>query len=306
MPPHGSVEHPRPRRRTPSPPIVLALLAALSTVPTPYPPPGASAQVPARQAAPDAPGQVAGEARIEPTVLVDRLVALVDEDPIFLSDLRRALALGFVDDSSDDDTRRRERRVLDRLIEERLRLHEVDRYDTAAIPDSEIERRIRRIEDDAGGAERLDARLQTLGLDRAGLETLLRRQLRVLTYVEERLGARIFVDEEEVEAHYLGPLARELAARGEDLPPLEEVRPAIRALLREQELNLEVARWTDRLRQEAAIVDLLDSLIERGRWPGVVLYLEGQAEGGEAAGNGDDPLEDVPADARERSGAGPA
>ncbi|MCG8457055.1 MAG: SurA N-terminal domain-containing protein [Holophagales bacterium] len=284
---------------------MLALLAALSTVSTPCPPPTAGAQEPPRKA-PHAPGQVAGEARIEPTVLVDRLVALVDEDPIFLSDLRRALALGFVADSADDDTGRRERRVLDRLIEERLRLHEVDRYDTAAIPDSEIERQFRRIEDDAGGAEGLDARLLALGLDREGLETLLRRQLRVLTYVEERLGARIFVDEEEVEAHYLGPLARELAARGEDPPPLEEVRPAIRALLREQELNLEVARWTDRLRQEADIVDLLDSLIERGRWPAVVLRLESQAEDDEEAGNEDGPLDDGPADVREPSGGGPA
>ena len=59
----------------------------------------------------------------EPDVrLEDRLVAVVDDDPIFLSDVDRLLALGLVDVKSSDDVDTRRRAALDRLIEERLRL----------------------------------------------------------------------------------------------------------------------------------------------------------------------------------------
>ncbi|MCP4661521.1 MAG: hypothetical protein GY856_39470 [bacterium] len=191
--------------------------------------------------------------------LVDRIVAVVDEDPIFLSDVERTIVLGLVTAEDDESVRALERRVLDGLIVQRLRLHEVDRYDSGPLPAEEIDRQLEgiraRVPDDAEWS----ARLAELGPDGEGLlRHLVTRQLRVLRYVEQRLGPRVFVDLDDIRTCYETELAAELARRNIPVPPMEEVREEIRTLLRERRLNEEIEAWTEELRLEADIVDYFD------------------------------------------------
>jgi len=51
----------------------------------------------------------------------------------------------------------------------------------------------------------------------------------------------------------------QLLERGDSVPPVEEVREAIRTLLREQRMNEELERWTMELLQQADIEDYFDS-----------------------------------------------
>jgi hypothetical protein len=69
------------------------------------------------------------------------------------------------------------------------------------------------------------------------------------------LGARVFVGLDDINAYYEDVLAVEMAARGEPLPPIQEVREEIRIVLRQQRLNDEIDRWTEELRQKADIED---------------------------------------------------
>ena len=82
------------------------------------------------------------------------------------------------------------------------------------------------------------------------------QQLRVLAYIDERLGPRVFVDLDDIRSHYEGELSSELRREGIPVPPLEEVREQIRLLLRERRLNAEIKAWTEELRLKADIVDL--------------------------------------------------
>lgn len=220
-------------------------------------------------------GAAQGEASVpESRVLVDRLMAWVDEDPIFLSDVRRALDLGLVR-TDDGENGSAEDRALDRLVDQRLRLHDVERYESTPIPTSTVDRQIADFEERFGGAAGFDRLLAEHGIGRDEMRGLVRRQLRILAYVEERLGARIFVDEETLLEHYSGPLAEELADRGEPLPPFAEVREAIHELLWQQALNREVERWTDDLRRSARIIDLRDQqLDDPADWPGLLRRLD--------------------------------
>ena len=200
--------------------------------------------------------------------LVDRLVAVVDDDPIFLSDLRRARLLTGMGDravqvgeagpAQQSQAAESDRELLDRLIDRRLRLHEVERFGDSAISSARVEESLKAVEANLGGADQLDQRLAASELDRDSLRELLRRQLRVLVHVEERIGARIFVDQDEVRAYYDTTLKDEMDRQGSPLPPFEEVEEGIRALLHERALNREIEIWTDELRREAKVVDLLD------------------------------------------------
>lgn len=189
---------------------------------------------------------------------VDRVVALVDEQPILLSDLERVIGLGLVvrqADESDDSLRRR---TLDRLIELTLRQNELGRFGFQQVPVEEVDLQFDAVRASFESEAAFLAELGRLGLDEQGVRQLLARQLATLAFVEERLGPRVFVGIEEIRRYYEETLVPDLAKIGQPAPPIEEVRESIRALLREKKLDEEIDRWTAELRRAADIVDLLD------------------------------------------------
>lgn len=190
--------------------------------------------------------------------LVDRVVAVVDEDPILLSDVRRVVGLGLVERQPGESAAQLERRVLDGLIDQCLQRHEVERHDFGQLPAQEIDRQVERIRAHFESDQALRQRLELLGLDDEGLRLLVARQLRVLIYVERRLGPRVFVNQEEIQTYYDDVLAAEMASQGQEPPPLPEVRDQIREVLYERRLNEEIEAWTEELRLAADVVDYLD------------------------------------------------
>ena len=213
----------------------------------------------------------AAQAPPEAPRLADRVVAIVDEEPILLSDLERAIALGYVDRVSGESEAALQRRALDALVEWRIRLHEIARFGFEQAPLDEVERQLERLRARFGTEDEWRAELARLHLDEGKVRQILARQLAVLAYVEQRLGPRVFVNVDEIQTHYDEVLVPRLAARGDPLPPIEEVREAIRAVLREQKLNAEIDRWTAELRRAADVVDLLD-VEERPLPPPVAVF----------------------------------
>lgn len=187
-------------------------------------------------------------------VTVDRIVAVVDDDPILLSDVERALAVGVV--AAGDSPAQRQRLALDRLIDVRLRYHAVARSGVIQIGRELVDRELERVRQRLGDAA---ARLAELGLDDERLRGIVRQQLELRTYVEERLGARVFVSLDQIRDHYEQTLVPSLVASGAPVPELAEVREEIRALLREQAIDRELSAWTEDLRRQADIIDLLDA-----------------------------------------------
>jgi peptidyl-prolyl cis-trans isomerase SurA len=190
--------------------------------------------------------------------LVDRLVAVVDDDPILESQLEQTIGIGLLEQQEGEDDSYYRRRVLDGLIEEKLRFHEVDRFGFAEVPVDEVEKQFEAVRDRFPDEQSFQARLQELNLDEQGLRQLLARQVMVMIYVEERLGARIFVGLEEIQAYYDEVLVPRLERNGEPIPQIREVREPIRQVLKQELLNEEIERWTDELRRQADIVDYFD------------------------------------------------
>lgn len=199
-----------------------------------------------------------GGSPIAADLLYDRIVAAVDDQPIFLSDIERLITLDLVEKREGEAVADLHRRVLDGLIDQRLRLREVERFDFGPVSTVEIDRQLEFIRERFGGEEPLNARLASVGLDIEDLRYLLTQQFKILVYIEERLGPRVLIDLEEIRNYYDNELAEMLSETGDERPPFEEVQDAIRVLLREQRLNEEIEIWTDQLRQKADIVDLLD------------------------------------------------
>jgi peptidyl-prolyl cis-trans isomerase SurA len=209
---------------------------------------------------------------VEEAQLVDRIVAVVDEDPILASDLDRVIGLGLVEAEDGESEASFRRRVLDQVIAEKLRFQEIDRFGFTEVSISEVDQRFEEIRSRFESEEVFAERMAELGLEAEGLRQLVARQIMVLTYVDERLGPRVFVGREEIQQYYDETLVPELRRTNQPLPGLTEVHEEIRQVLKEQRLNEEIERWTEELRREADIDDYLDQRQEG--LPGIVLGVQ--------------------------------
>lgn len=193
---------------------------------------------------------------------VDRILAVVDDDPILASEASQIVAFGIVKPEEGEAELATQRRALDFLIEERLRFHEVDRFGFAEVPIDVVDEEFARLQKSFGGPAKFAEALEDLGLDEQGARQVVARQIMIWVYVEERLGARIFVGLEDIRQYYDEELVPQLVEQGSEVPPIEEVREPIRTLLREQRKNDELERWTMDLLQEADIEDYFESAFD--------------------------------------------
>jgi peptidyl-prolyl cis-trans isomerase SurA len=224
-----------------------ALLVALALLPVP-----ATAAPPKPAPAPAATPSAASPAA--KSVLKDRVLAVVDEDPVLASDVERVLKLGLQPRNPGETDEQYRKRVLNSLVEERLRFHEIDRYGLEQVPVDDIERAVAKVRAGFKDEASFQKAIKEVGLSPKGLRQLMARQLLVLTYVDERLGPRVFVTFDDINKYYRTVLAPEMQKKGQPVPPLDDVREDIREVLKQQKLTEELKTWTAELRNKADVV----------------------------------------------------
>jgi hypothetical protein len=118
--------------------------------------------------------------------LIDRVVAVVSGDLILMSDVRAATTLGLVDTAGAADPMRT---ALTRLIDRALVLDEVSRY-LPPEPDADaIDSELRLVRERFATPQAFAAAMTDLGLSDAELREIVRQNLRIRAYVDQRFAA---------------------------------------------------------------------------------------------------------------------
>ena len=185
--------------------------------------------------------------------IVDRVAAVVDKQVITVSEVNQMAELHFFPRNageSEDDYRHR---ILEALIAQALRFRDVERFGAEDIPKDSIEARVTEIAKRFPTPADLDAALKRVELTPDELRALVKRQLQLEAYVQERFAPLVFVSNDEIETYYRGTWSQQRRQRGLAIPPLAEVREEIRALLRASRLQEEIEKWTTQLRERANV-----------------------------------------------------
>jgi hypothetical protein len=174
--------------------------------------------------------------------LLERIVAVVDERPLLLSDVD---ALAAVRGLSRDA-------ALEAAIDERLMFAEASRVAVAEVSS----------EQETQALAALLAKNPGLGarVPEADLRRLVRRQLAVLQYVEFRFRPQVHVSDEDVRKAW----ERENVGRPAG-PALEDAEAAIRAELERRALDERIEAWVKELRSRADIRYVGGTPLDRGR-----------------------------------------
>lgn len=185
-------------------------------------------------------------------VTVDRIAAVIDGQVLTVSEITQMVELRFfprLGDSEDDDRRA----VLDALIAQALRYRDAERFGAQDIPADTIEARLVEIQRRFASEADFNAALGRTELALDELRALIKRQLQVEAYIQERFAPLVFVTNEEIEDYYRGPWREQRRQRGLAVPPLSGVREEVRAALRLSRLQVEIDRWTSQLRARANV-----------------------------------------------------
>jgi len=129
--------------------------------------------------------------------IIDRILAIVDTQMITLSDVRAALRFRLVSEEVSADP---VGAALQRLIDRRLMLAEVDRYAPPEPSESVISASVAAIEQRFGDALAFEIALNQSALNREELRRHLRDSLRIDTYLRQRFASAVQGPGDDVEA----------------------------------------------------------------------------------------------------------
>ena len=211
-------------------------------------------------------------------VVLDRVVAVVNNQAILASDIDNEIQLSVLDPGSVRDVALTPQLALQQLISRAIIQQQIRQEDAQATEPTadEVAARLAEIRrelpacvhqncaSDAGWK----AFHSSHSLTPQRVEIYLRYRLEILRFVELRFRQGIHISQQEIEVYYRNTLVPQYAP-GELIPSLEQVAPRIEEILLQQQVNVLFDGWLDNLRTQGEI-EVLDPALDTPEKPAPV------------------------------------
>ncbi|MFL6247108.1 MAG: hypothetical protein ACJ74H_13840 [Thermoanaerobaculia bacterium] len=185
-------------------------------------------------------------------VTIDRIAATVDRQVLTVSEITQMVAIRFFPRTAQSEEDHR-RNVLDALIAQALRYRDVERFGAQDIPRDAIEARLLEIQHRFPSEAEFTAAVAQAELTLDEVRALVKRQLQVEAYIQERFAPLVFISNDDIESYYRGAWTQQRRERGLPVPPLAAVREEVRTAVRGSRLEEEIGKWTAQLRARADV-----------------------------------------------------
>lgn len=210
------------------------------------------------------------EAASAASEVLDRVVAVVNNQAILASDIDDEIRLSVLDPGRGGLGALTRTRALDQLIGRALIEQQIRQEDVlAAHPTAaEVEARLGEIRAELPACVReacaTDAGWKTFlsahGLSQEQVEAYLTYRIKILRFIEQRFRQGIRIAPEEIAAYYHDTLLPQYA-KGEATPALDQVSSRIEEILLQQRVNALFDDWLNNLRKQGEI-EVLDPSLE--------------------------------------------
>ncbi|MBK7994493.1 MAG: SurA N-terminal domain-containing protein [Blastocatellia bacterium] len=192
-------------------------------------------------------------------ILVDQLVATVNNEAITQSDIVWALALN-PEVANSSSLSENLSLMLEQIIDQRLLLSEANRLPNLEFDKAEISQAITQLVKKFPNEEMFYQRLEKVGLTAEVLQQIFRDRLLILKYIDFRFRAFALVSELEIQQYYDEKVKPKLS-EGKFSPPeksSDEERKLIEAILVEERVSRQIEQFLETARQQADIVKIAD------------------------------------------------
>jgi peptidyl-prolyl cis-trans isomerase SurA len=203
-------------------------------------------------------------------VVLDKVVAVVNNQAILASDIDHEIRLSVLDPNRGGMGILTPTHALDQLIGRALIQQQIRQQDLQSTEpgNAEVAARLTEMRTELPACVRehcatdagWQAFLSAHGLTAGEVETYLRYRLEILSFIEQRFRQGISISPEEIETYYRKTLIPQYA-KGEAIPPLDQVSSRIQEILLQQRVNALFDDWLSNLRKEGE-VEVLDPALE--------------------------------------------
>lgn len=176
-----------------------------------------------------------------PAIIADRIMAVVNDEVIALSDVQKYQEV-FADKRGLDETA-----AINALIDQKLLLAEAKKLEIPPPSTEEVERAYEMLRLRFGRPETFELLKARLSLTDAEIKLQLKRQLTIENLIEQRIHFFVFVTPEEIDRYM-----KEHAEEYRDENP-EEARKSVQKILIAQKTNLKLKDYLERIREKATI-----------------------------------------------------
>jgi len=202
-------------------------------------------------------------------VLLDRVVAVVNNRAILASDMDRAMRLSVLEPRTNNEAPDR-RSTLDRLISRSLIQQQMDHEEeeAQAPTNDQVQARILELRSQLPACTRSncvtdDGWHSFLAANRITIpevESYLRLRLQFLGFIESRFRSGIHISPEEIQAYYTTTLLPQYP-KDQKPPALDSVSQRIQEVLLQEQVNKLFSAWLDNLRKQGD-VQIVDPTLE--------------------------------------------
>jgi len=203
----------------------------------------ASAQTQQPAAPPASPAAPGG------TQVVDGVAARIEDDILTDSEVRELAAFQQLVDGRSKPRGELIRELADQWIVR-------GEADAAKYPQpsaDDVERAFAQLAGQFSSPEEFKSRCAAVGLSEAAVRRMLAEQLYLSRFLDYRFRPAAQVDQTQLQKYYDDEFARQLKARGQAVPPLEEVEDTIREVLVQRQINERAQQWLDNTRDRLKI-----------------------------------------------------
>jgi hypothetical protein len=194
------------------------------------------------------------------TQVLDRIVATVGQQVITLSDVRAAVGLGLLPESSSESPSESQPLpigvVVEKLVDRELMRAEIDRFGVVAPAPELLAARIEAIRKRFASQQAFDAALEAHGLSDARFRAWVADDWRIEQYIQQRFDAASQPTDEDV-LQYFQSREREFAKNGRP-PRFEDIRDEVRRRLLMTRRQVLVDDWVAGLKRRTEIVMMHD------------------------------------------------
>ena len=182
--------------------------------------------------------------------MVDRIVAVVNEEVITLTDVRIAEAFGLYAEEIGEEEEDPRSLILQKLIDQKvvIQLSGEEVLIDAEKLDENLMRITQRL-----GAEEVERRLTHFGLDWENLKDFLREKMAYQTIISERFSKVNPVSLKEIEEYYQRSYVPAQKEKGVEPKPMMEILDEIESGIKQEKVEAQIQDWIMNLRDKSDI-----------------------------------------------------
>jgi len=182
--------------------------------------------------------------------IIDRIIAVVNEQVITLTDVRVVEAFGLYEDEFKGRSESPRMLILEKLIDQKLVI-QLSGLGVSAGKE-ELDSSLKEMEEKMG-SEEVERKLAEFGMDLNDLREYIREKIVYQTILTRKFSYGNIVNVKEIEDYYKKiyiPFQRE---KGEEPRPMMELLDEIESVIKEEKMKTQIYEWIKNLREKADI-----------------------------------------------------